>query len=619
MVNKGPYKFIFFERGNSDSFKTLVLNDLRDLFGYSDEVYDLPDLKFLKLLKFSNHSIDIYAPYNNGDDFIVTFLSAKNWSKEEKGRDVSHFIGRLFSQMMPYHTKIGILDMLRKVYLTGVTVDAKILILDSEDNLIFSYESKVLKDKNMVFVISSNETDNDHRSENISNVFDEYTQAVAISQNRHFVKKNQKFLNLEEKYFSFDFSDLDFVGLSTSEWYDIYDRVAAREMLSFKGEVEIFDDDGLNCYLLTFVNSEIFNDKPAVKFYFLDITDFHNKQEKAKVLKENLVVAQRLNKFALLHADNRGLVDWDSEIYEILELNNEEIENIPLGHNIFDDYTSEEDFESFYEWLNKGSSEIYNNFIKITTARGNEKYLNLYGFSKRDEFDGDHVSVVSYVQDLTDEVMIQEKLKILQKDVKSGIAEEEILLKEIHHRVKNNLQIILSLLNIDMYYNKNEPEVTIQNTINRIESMALMHEKTYQSDSLDGANVKNYVESQSREIINLYGANNIELLCDIDDVELSMDIIIPLGLMINELILNTIKYAFPEGGGHLWISLKIVGYGMVLTVCDDGVGLPDDFDVHTSNSLGMTILQTLSKQIDGEFVNLNPERGTSIQISFPIK
>jgi two-component sensor histidine kinase len=149
--------------------------------------------------------------------------------------------------------------------------------------------------------------------------------------------------------------------------------------------------------------------------------------------------------------------------------------------------------------------------------------------------------------------------------------------------------------------------------------MALMHEKTYQSDSLDGANVKNYVESQSREIINLYGANNIELLCDIDDVELSMDIIIPLGLMINELILNTIKYAFPEGGGHLWISLKIVGYGMVLTVCDDGVGLPDDFDVHTSNSLGMTILQTLSKQIDGEFVNLNPERGTSIQISFPIK
>ena len=80
-----------------------------------------------------------------------------------------------------------------------------------------------------------------------------------------------------------------------------------------------------------------------------------------------------------------------------------------------------------------------------------------------------------------------------------------------------------------------------------------------------------------------------------------MDIIIPLGLMINELILNTIKYAFPNGKGHLSIRLKSKLENMILIVSDDGVGLPDNFDIHSANSLGMTIIQSLTQQIDGEF------------------
>jgi two-component sensor histidine kinase len=149
--------------------------------------------------------------------------------------------------------------------------------------------------------------------------------------------------------------------------------------------------------------------------------------------------------------------------------------------------------------------------------------------------------------------------------------------------------------------------------------MALIHDKTYQSGNLESANVNDYIVTQASQIFNLYGTNNIKLITDIEDIELDMDIIIPLGLMINELILNTIKYAFPgDSKGHLSIKLKRSDEGMFLNVCDDGVGLPYDLDINSSNSLGMTILQNLTSQIGGELIDLKPSKGSSILIKFPL-
>ena len=618
MASKGSYKFMFLERGKLDSFKLLCFDNFQDLFAKSDEVYDVPDVKFLSLIKYSDYNVDIYKPFNDFEDLLTVYISPKNWASKEKGKNTSHFKGRLFSKILPLHAKLGVLEIFKRVYQTNIPSFTKISILDNDDNLVFTYESKIIRYQDYILVISCNEADNEFRSGGVPQIFNPYELAIAVIQNEELVSKNEQFLYLEKKYsdISYKFEDIRFKGLDHEHWLDIYNKMVNGDLLSYNGELEVHTHLDKDCYFLAYVSPEIYRGKPAVKFYLTDVTRIRLAEEKSELLKKNLHIAQKLNKFALLELDNNSL-NWDSQIYDILELNNEEIERIPQGHNILDDYTAENDFIKFHKWFDDKDGSIYENRVEITTARGNTKYLSIYSMFTDDNLD-DNSGIISYIQDITDVVELQKELISVQSDILSGIDEEEILLKEIHHRVKNNLQIIISLLNIDYYYNKNDPETIVKNTMNRIDSMALMHEKTYQSDSLDGANVKDYIESQASSIIDLYGASNIDLITDIDDVELSMDIIIPLGLMINELILNTIKYAFPNGKGHLSIRLKSKLENMILIVSDDGVGLPDNFDIHSANSLGMTIIQSLTQQIDGELVNLKPDKGTSIRIKFPI-
>ena len=139
-----------------------------------------------------------------------------------------------------------------------------------------------------------------------------------------------------------------------------------------------------------------------------------------------------------------------------------------------------------------------------------------------------------------------------------------MLLKEVHHRVKNNLQVILSFLNLDLYYNKDNPNDTIYNTRDRIQSMALMYETTYTSEKVDVTNLNDFIEELSHRLIQVYSGGNIKLNLDIIDEEISIDIIIPLGLIINELLLNSIKYAFPSNqSGEITIKLTEEGENLV--------------------------------------------------------
>ncbi len=210
--------------------------------------------------------------------------------------------------------------------------------------------------------------------------------------------------------------------------------------------------------------------------------------------------------------------------------------------------------------------------------------------------------------------------KKMQQQIESSLKEKDVLLKEIHHRVKNNLQIIISLLNLQSGYIKDEATLkAVKEGQNRVRSMALVHEKFYQSDKISEIDFAEYIEKLCHFLYQSYGdkTDRIELQIKGDHIELDMDTAMPCGLLINEIVSNAYKYAFPDQNkGIIMIELKKTNGTMTLKVHDNGIGLPENFDVEKSESLGMQLIQALTSQLDGE-LKVSHENGTTFEVSFP--
>ncbi|CAJ37312.1 sensor histidine kinase [Methanocella arvoryzae] len=200
------------------------------------------------------------------------------------------------------------------------------------------------------------------------------------------------------------------------------------------------------------------------------------------------------------------------------------------------------------------------------------------------------------------------------------LQEKEVLLKEIHHRVKNNLQIISSLLSLQAGSITGESlDKKFRESQDRIRTMALIHEKLYQSKDLSHIDFEEYVGSLTGYLSRSYVAGgNVRIDLDISDISLDIDVAIPCGLIINELVSNSFKYAFPGGRpGTISVRMKRVAGEYELTVADDGKGLPEGFDFRTSPSLGLLLVNTLVGQLDGVIMQVGT-RGTCFKITFPV-
>jgi len=198
--------------------------------------------------------------------------------------------------------------------------------------------------------------------------------------------------------------------------------------------------------------------------------------------------------------------------------------------------------------------------------------------------------------------------------------EKEVLLKEIHHRVKNNLQIISSLLNLQAHQTA-DPQMLelLQDSRMRVRSMALIHEKLYQSQSLAKINFGEYIKSLSADLVRSYQKtfNGVELNIQAGEIFLELDQAIPCGLILNELMTNALKYAFPNGrSGTIFVELRDEpGRLISLRVADNGVGLPEGQDIFKSKSLGLQLVNSLVNQLEGALTVENTQ-GAAFQISF---
>jgi two-component sensor histidine kinase len=200
---------------------------------------------------------------------------------------------------------------------------------------------------------------------------------------------------------------------------------------------------------------------------------------------------------------------------------------------------------------------------------------------------------------------------------------KQLLLTEIYHRVKNNLQIVISLLNLQSQKTKDTNVIEIfKDSQNRIRSMALIHERLYKSKNLAGINFKEYIHDISSNLFHSYGVNSgsVDLKIDIDDVILNLDTATPCGLIVTELVSNSLKHAFPKGRkGELLIKLiSDNNEKFILIVRDNGIGFPENIDFRKTNTLGMQLVTSLVSQLKGT-IELDRSNGTEFKITFKEK
>jgi PAS domain S-box-containing protein len=219
------------------------------------------------------------------------------------------------------------------------------------------------------------------------------------------------------------------------------------------------------------------------------------------------------------------------------------------------------------------------------------------------------VMVLASVIDITERKSQEEQLK-------AALKEKDLLLSEIHHRVKNNLQIIDSLLGMQSDMLNNSAAISVlKESQNRVKSMALIHQVLYQSLDFSRTDFSSFIQSLVDNLSVSYALDTSRIVINIDtdqEVLLPIDVSIPLGLILNELCTNAMKYAFTESRcGHIDICLKRQNPGQLLVcISDDGVGIPDDFDIENTQSLGLQLVQLLSEQISAELTiqRKNPTR-----------
>jgi len=378
--------------------------------------------------------------------------------------------------------------------------------------------------------------------------------------------------------------------------------------------------------------------KSVLKDYELDAVDLNGKTLNlilGAVLKEGIISGMFMDITPLKRSKSR-LKESEKKYRTLYSSMSEAVtinriiysdENIPVDYEIVDVNPAFEEIAGVCKenCIGKKASEL--------SPSNEPPYFNIYskvsqtGISTRFEtyfelldkyFD---ISVFSPSKDMF--VTVSEDVTRRKKSedkIRASLKEKEVLLQEIHHRVKNNMQIISSLLNLQtMYVDGDEIALDVlKESQNRVTSMSMIHEKLYQSSDFMHVDIGEYIEKLVTDLLYSYAIpkGQIVPVMDYDNIELNIETSIPCGLIISELVSNSLKYAFPEDRtGEITVSLHDSEDGYILIVSDDGVGLPENLEFTRTDSLGLELVNNLVDQIDGT-IELDKRNGTKFVIKF---
>ncbi|MDK2892030.1 histidine kinase dimerization/phosphoacceptor domain -containing protein [Methanohalophilus sp.] len=306
-------------------------------------------------------------------------------------------------------------------------------------------------------------------------------------------------------------------------------------------------------------------------------------------------------------AEKNWPVEFVSENISQFGYSSEDFKN---GSITYGDIVLPEDLEiiesKLAEAIENGDAEFTYEY-RIITKDGDIRWVEERTFIGR--YGEGHVKVLQGIVVNIDERKRAEEALIRIEDIRK---------KEIHHRIKNNLQVISTLLFLESEKFKDADVIdSFKNSRDRVRAMALVHEKLYQSDDMESIDFADYSKNLINYLSQSYvlSTSDVKIELDIEDAFLSVDTAVPLGIIINELVSNSLKYAFEDNKGQIKIKLNKSGSKYKLVVSDNGVGLPDDFNLENMDSLGLQLVYTLVEQIDGE-INLDTTNGTKYTITF---
>lgn len=427
-----------------------------------------------------------------------------------------------------------------------------------------------------------------------------------ITDETHFLYTNPAFKTLT----GYTTEELNSIDYYPSLWQSPGEiGLNSRKPLPSRLETMIITKDGEEKWIALSISTIDSLPEPAVLGTIVDLSDY--KQE-LQTLKKSEMQYRAVLEFApdmvIIYDLDGTVIDVSPVGAKILGVTREEA----IGLNVPQRFWAEDDRARFPEIL-KETLTLGEFFKDIEGVHADGRHWFAESNAKVAEL-GDEKYVIVIVRDVTERRQLEEQLR-------SALKEKETLLREIHHRVKNNMQIISSLLALQLHSTSSEKiRALFRESQNRILSMAMIHEKLYQSQGIHKINFREYVTDLVHEVVGSFGklAHSVNVKIEVEDIALKMDTAVPCGLIIIELISNALKYAFPMGRhGDVTVALhSTTDDRLHLTVQDDGIGLPPDLHIDDLSSLGLRLVWDLAKyQLRGQ-IELLRENGTTVHVVF---
>jgi len=379
---------------------------------------------------------------------------------------------------------------------------------------------------------------------------------------------------------------------------------------SYENIIRIKTRDGHIKYLDTYLYSKFDENRNEISHYglFKDVSlDSH--KHMTRPVDFMLNGFNHNSRLSLLVEPLSKRYEFSEGFYDIIEVPHEKyIHSQEILKNIV-----EEDVKENIKQLINGEIEEVNTILTYK-VNGNPENLKICELFIEVFSYGNNKHSIGFLTDITD-------MKKKQKELIESNANKNILIKEVHHRVKNNLQVLNSFLNLERRAYGNNPNRILDNMQARLSSLALLHEKTYNTTDFLNINLKEYIEDQDETLQGLFSAKHINFKSEIDEnIHLSIQIITPLLLIVDELTMNAIKHAFPDENMENKTITKRIDY-IDENICefileDNGVGLESPEQLINHN-LGWEIVNSLTKQLNGKIEIMDTEVGTAFKLTFP--
>jgi two-component sensor histidine kinase len=578
-------------------------------------------VRLSNVMKHVPSDINVFKPIDDGEDYIVERIG---WNLLERlNIKLEQVEGRKFSDASPVYFEI-FKDYFKEVYDTRKTKAVRIYYLISDKVRSLS-NINILYDEGYVYLISDFKNNLEGiesvrpqkmiEEENKANLIEYFSQTGSYYKTRGEFTWTQGIYNIinrpnepQDRYYNIIF---DLVIPEDRPLVEELLQTMSPETDTYENIIRIKTPGGKIKYLDTYLYSKFDENGEEISHYglFKDIgADSHHHM--TRPIDFMLNGFKHNSKLSLLVEPLSKRYEFSEGFYDMIEIPKEKYIH---GKDILDNIVEDDVKDELKQLIAGEISEVNRIFTyRVCGDKDKEKICELY----IERFDyGNQQHSIGFLTDIT--VSRRKQRELIESN-----ANKNILIKEVHHRVKNNLQVLNSFLNLERRAYRENPNLILDNMQARLSSLALLHEKTYKTEDFININLKDYLQDQDESLQMLFSAKNIEFTTEVEtEIHLSIQVITPLLLIVDELTMNAIKHAFPDPDmpdKKISKEIKLLDD----TICefilrDNGVGL-GDHEKLINHNLGWEIVNSLTKQINGTIEILDCEKGTGFKLLFPI-